>query len=640
MCAICGVVSHAPRGDLGAIASRMSAAMTHRGPDDGGAVVGDRVALGMRRLSIIDRAGGHQPMLNEDGDVAVICNGEIYNFNDLRVQLEALGHRFRARSDTEVIVHAYEQWDDGCLSRLRGMFALAILDRRERAPNGASPGRARLLLARDRLGIKPLYYASVDGLVLFASEVRGLLASAMVPRTLSREGLESYLIFGSVSEPVTMVEGVHSLPPGHMASVAVNDRQPAEMTAPTPYWTLPAAGESAPSTEAAGALRALLEDSIRLHLASDEPLGVFLSGGIDSTAVAALARGVNPDVRCYTVTFDEPAFDEAAQARETARQLGVAHQELPIRPAEMLETLDSALDALDQPSVDGINTFCVSRAVRAAGVKVALSGIGGDELFGGYRTFRWNRPLEHLSAIAVRTPGPVRRIAGTLVDAAGAVTGRSDDSDRLAALCRHPDALPHPFFFARSIFGPGEVEALIGPRAAGAPRRWRQWNDESARRAAGLDDFAAVSLFEIRSYLLNTLLRDADAMSMAHSLELRVPLLDHPLVEYVIGQPQSLKRQRRRYKPLVVDALGELLPPGVATRPKRGFTFPWSRWMHGPLRPRLQADLESFAPIAAARLDARFASRTLESFERGRCGWLRPWSLFVLNHWVRRHLQG
>jgi asparagine synthase (glutamine-hydrolysing) len=709
MCGICGIVAPDGRyqpGDLDALARRMTAAMLHRGPDSGGHLADPGIALGMRRLSIIDRATGQQPLFNEDGSIAVVCNGEIYNFQELREELRGKGHRFHSVSDTEVIVHAYEEWDEECLSHLRGMFALAIYDRRRTAHRGAR----RLLLARDRLGIKPFYYACLDGgRVVFASEVRALLASGLVARELSPAGVESYLLFGSVSEPATLVDGVRSLPPGHALSLQVGP--PINGCQPRQYWTLlPAASASAASASTtavsttaaptprapvrtasiraataqapaegtpARALRTLLEDSIRVHLVADEPLGVFLSGGVDSTAIAALASQARAGVRCYTIRFREREFDESDVARRTATRLGVEHCELLVEAGEMLDGMDAALAALDQPSVDGINTYCVSAAVRRAGAKVALSGLGGDELFGGYRTFRWMASLGRLSAVARHSPAAMRHAGATAIAAAGAWMGRAGDSDRLAALCREPDALPHPFFFTRTIFDPDATRGLCrhndhrdndyrdndhsdnghggnGHRHNGHHHNrrhdggsqngcresepWRRWNEDTSAVARQCGAFTAVSYLELRSYMLNTLLRDADAMSMAHSLELRVPLLDHHIVEFVSAQPDRVKQRAGAYKPLLVEALGDLLPPEVSERPKQGFTFPWATWIRGPLAPRVEAGLRDLAPPLARHLDPEAVNAAWAAFLAGRSGWLRPWSLFVLNEWTRRHL--
>jgi asparagine synthase (glutamine-hydrolysing) len=643
----------------------MTAAMVHRGPDAAGHLADPGIALGMRRLSIIDRATGQQPLFNEDRSIAVVFNGEIYNFQELRDELQRKGHRFHSASDTEAIVHAYEEWGDECLPHLRGMFGLAIYDRRRDAAN---PHARKLLIARDRLGIKPLYYACLDGgQLVFASEVRALLASGLVARELSTAGVESYLLFGSVSEPSTLIEGVRSLPPGHALSILVGP--PVHGCQPRQYWALQPStslgGDGANGANgangAARALRTLLEDSIRVHLVSDEPLGVFLSGGVDSTAIAALASRARAGVRCYTIRFREPEFDESAVARRTAKHLGVEHCELLVEAGEMLDGMDAALAALDQPSVDGINTYCVSAAVRRAGAKVALSGLGGDELFGGYRTFHWMPSLGRLSAMARHSPVSMRHAGARAIAAAGAWMGRAGETDRLAAICREPDALPHPFFFTRTIFDPATTGSLtrhndcnghhsdgsygdhnghndLHRNGHGDSEPWRRWNEETAATARQCGAFTAVSYLELRSYMLNTLLRDADAMSMAHSLELRVPLLDHPIVEFVSAQPDRVKQRAGAYKPLLVAALADLLPPEVSERPKQGFTFPWATWIRGPLAPRVEAGLHDLAPALARHLDPQAVNAAWTAFLAGRSGWLRPWSLFVLNEWTRRHL--
>jgi len=358
MCGVCGVIGGGHDDWAESRVRWMMNNLVHRGPDDEGLLKRPGAVLGMRRLSIIDLEGGRQPVYNEDGNVGVVFNGEIYNFAQLRAELEA-HHHFRTRSDTEVIVHAYEEWGTSFLEHLRGMFALALWDGRAEVPNANSTGR--VLLARDRLGIKPLYYALADGKLLFASEVRALLASEAVARRLAPAAVEAYLLFGSVVEPTTLVEGVFSLPPGQCLMVACDAPRRA---APVPYWTLAASQSTAPPPQdlpsAAKAVRTLLEDAVRSHLLADVPLGLFLSSGLDSTAIAALAARERGGLRTFTVVFPEHEFSEAPLAHKTASRLGCEHREFVVSSEQMRAHLIDAVGALDQPSTeerDGVRAF-------------------------------------------------------------------------------------------------------------------------------------------------------------------------------------------------------------------------------------------------------------------------------------------
>jgi asparagine synthase (glutamine-hydrolysing) len=670
MCGICGAIDFGGSTDTAALVHRMTPAMIHRGPDDAGYLTGTRLSVGMRRLSIIDLEGGHQPMFNEDGSVGVVQNGEIYNFLALKDTLESLGHTFRTRSDSEVIAHAYEEWGAECVQHLQGMFAIAIYDQRESAGREAGvEGRGpKLFLARDRLGIKPLYYyvgpqregpnangngsretsgSSIAGgnVFLFASEVRTLLASGAVPRKLSRSALESYLLFGSVSEPMTLVEGIFSLPPGHSLTIDLGSKT--LRLDPVAYWNIAEAahrnGSSSQKDKPAATkrVRELLEESVRLHLIADVPVGVFLSGGIDSTAVAALASHQSSDVHTFTVAFAEQKFNEAEIARRTARQLGTRHDELLLTGSDMLARIHPAVGDLDQPSIDGINTWFVSWAAREAGLKVALSGLGGDEIFGGYKsTFRWTPRYQRLAAAGVHVPHGVRSAMASALTGAGQVVARSDAANKLAALWNDSTALPDPYFFARALFTPSQAAKLIrdGEGNDQHESRWWKWLATGAREAKQLDSFAAVTCLEARSYLVNTLLRDTDSMSMAHSLEVRVPFLHHPLVEFVAQLPEGMKNGKGMPKELLVTALGDLLPSEVVQQRKRGFTFPWSAWLRGPLKEGIERGLKDLAPALRPLLDEKSVYAVWESYLNGKTSWSRPWSLYVLNEWVKQNL--
>jgi asparagine synthase (glutamine-hydrolysing) len=628
----------------------MTAAMEHRGPDEQGFLAGDArapgLALGMRRLSIIDVAGGHQPAWNETKDVAVIFNGELYNYRDLRERLSLCGHRFVTQSDTEILVHAWEEWGEDALTELRGMFAFALLDLRGR--HATAP---ILFLARDPLGIKPLYYTQTPDGFAFASEVRALLASGAVPKRLSQDAVTAYLLFGSVSEPVTLLEGVFSLPPGHRMLLHVPERRRTPRA--RPWWdpaVSPAAREprkprNLPS--AAKKLRPLLEDAVCTHLIADVPVGLFLSSGLDSGAIGALAAQAQGGIQSFTLTFPGTAFDEAELTRLAANRFKTKHTEVPLSGESVLARLDEALAALDQPTMDGINTYFVSWAAREVGLKVALSGLGGDELFAGYQTFADTPRLSRLIGCAWYVPAAIRRMTAPLIARLAARQGSPDAARKAASAWVYPDALPHPYFFARTLFPPGQLERIIEPRfrpstvnADGVTLEptWLGWLERTADEARKLEPVAGVSWLEMRNYMASTLLRDTDAVSMAQSLEVRVPLLDTPLVEFVGSLPDAARRRPGAQKALLVEALGDLLPQEIRSQRKRTFTLPWEEWLRGPLRARVEASMADPAPPLAAYLRPGGVRSVWTDFLAGKTTWSRPWSLYVLNEWCRRHL--
>jgi asparagine synthase (glutamine-hydrolysing) len=646
MCGICGVIG-IERSESGeAITRRMMEALWHRGPDEDGLLVAPSAALGMRRLSIIDLPGGHQPVFNETGTVGIVFNGEIYNFLQLRTTLEGRGHAFRTHSDTEVIVHAYEEWGELCLRELRGMFAFAIWDARACGVSGDAARRARIFLARDRLGIKPLYYAFAGGSLLFASEVRALIATGRVAPRVAPDSLEAYLLFGSVAEPSTLVEGVFSVPPGHSLSFSA-DAPPAKPE-PKPYWNFSSAALDATTArpnnllDAAKQLRPLLEETVRDHLTADVPLGIFLSSGLDSTALVALASRTQSDLHTFTVVFPEQAFSEAKISRKTANHFKTRHQEVLMTPDQLLAQLDDAVNSLDQPTMDGLNTYFVSRAAHQAGLKVALSGLGSDEIFGGYSTFSTVPRAEFVSGLGRWVPGPLRDLTAGM-----AVRIASGDAVRKAAAAwRSPRDFPHSYFFTRLLFTPSRVRRLLSryfeDREEGQAEVsvWRQRIQETARQAARLDSFTSVSCFELQAYMLNTLLRDTDTVSMASSLEVRVPFLDHRLVEFVARLPKVAKFRPGVPKALLVESLSDVLPEDVVGQSKRTFTFPWDVWLRGPLGVRLSQDLANLTPELQKYMNPRAVRGAWQNFVIGHTNWSRPWSLYVLNEWVRRHLDG
>jgi asparagine synthase (glutamine-hydrolysing) len=628
----------------------MAAAMQHRGPDEEGFLIGEPrapgLALGMRRLSIIDLPGGHQPVWNENRDVAVIFNGELYNYRQLRERLTHSGHRFATQSDTEVLVHAWEEWGEDCPEELRGMFAFALLDLRER--HAISP---ILFLARDPLGIKPLYYTQTAYSFAFASEVRALLAADPALKKLSQDALTSYLLFGSVSEPVTMLEGVFSLPPGHRMLLHVPDRRRTPRA--RPWWDpaqSPAARDPKKVRDFAGAvqrLRPLLEDAVRSHLVADVPVGLFLSSGLDSSAIAALAGQAHPGIRSFTLTFPGTAYDESELSRLVAARCNTEHREVPLDGAAMLSRLDEALSALDQPTMDGINTYFVSWAAREVGLKVALSGVGGDELFAGYRTFTDAARLATLVRIAYFVPSALRRAGAPLIRALAARQNYPDAARKAVAAWLQPDRLPNPYFYSRALFPLGQLKSLIDPRfrpstinADGVTLdpTWLGWLERASDEARKQQPVSGIAWLELRTYMASTLLRDTDSVSMARSLEVRVPLLDTPLVEFVSALPDEARRRPHRQKALLSEALAGLMPAEILAQSKRTFTLPWEQWLRGPLKSRLAASFAEPAPALAAYLKPDALLSVWNDFLAEKTTWSRPWSLYVLNEWCRSHL--
>jgi asparagine synthase (glutamine-hydrolysing) len=623
--------------------------MQHRGPDGEGFLVNDPRApglgLAMRRLAIIDIAGGQQPVWNETRDIAVVFNGELYNYRELREQLARCGHHFSTQSDTEILVHAWEEWGEDFLGELRGMFAFVLIDFRKHYNAGPL-----LFLARDPLGIKPLYYAQTPQGFAFASEVRALMASGILSPTVSQDALTSYLLFGSVSEPVTMFEGVFSVPPGHRVLLHIPDRRRLPRTHPwwdprrSPAAKDPLAPRNFPA--AARALRPLLEDSVRAHLIADVPVGLFLSSGLDSGAIAALAARQHAGIQSFTLAFPGTPFDESELTRVVAERCGTRHSELALEGQEIPARLDEALAALDQPTMDGINTYFVSWAARQVGLKVALSGLGGDELFAGYSTFRNTARLEWLASAAKMVPAGLRQVSAGILRGALLLGRSADAAHKATALWRDSTRLPHEYYFTRTLFPPGEIEKLMEPRfrpssvsadGHSLEPTWLGWLERAADQTRYMGGMGAVSWMEMRSYMASTLLRDTDSVSMARSLEVRVPLLDTPLVEFVHALPDQARQRNGVQKALLVEALGTLLPAEITAQRKRTFTLPWNQWLSGPLKTRLQDSFADLAPALRSMLKIDGIDSVWQSFLAGKTSWSRPWSIFALNEWMRRH---
>jgi asparagine synthase (glutamine-hydrolysing) len=630
MCGIAGIWSKARGPEASQAIARAVSVLDHRGPDDCGMInispasEEGSVVLGHTRLSIIDLSdAGHQPMHDPETGNWIVYNGEVYNFAELRAELEAEGCRFHSDSDTEVILQSYRVWGKDCVTRWRGMFAAAIWDANSQ----------ELFLVRDRLGVKPLYYSYANGQFLFASELRALLATGLIPQEINLAAVNTYLMFGAVQDPLTLIENVKSLPAAHTLTVRAGGIELRE------YWELPLEGVAGAEdiTAVADRIAARLEEAVRLRLVSDVPLGVFLSGGIDSSALAMLMRRVTPDqVKAFTISFENEAFDEATQAEQTASRLGVEHYTIPLTEAEMLASCDAAIDALDQPSVDGTNTFYISRAVKGAGMTVALSGLGGDEAFCGYAHFRTVPRMERFARRYERLPYLMRQVGASLLGG-----NRNDRNAKLRALMLDDYGFTNPYFLARTLFLPEQIASLFEKDAIRAID-YGDWAVRMRRlieRSQKLDTVNRISYLEFKTYVANTLLRDADVMSMAHSLEVRVPLLDHLLLEDVMRLHGRAKLNSKESKPLLVKSLPESLPAGVTARPKQGFVLPFAEWLPGRLRPEVE---ETFAnpPDALDGIINKEGVRTVwQTFLAGGCSWTRPWSLYVLYRVAERALR-
>jgi len=603
--------------------------MVPRGPDDDGSVAlqpaaGGMLRLGARRLAIQDLSpAGHQPMVDPITGSWLVFNGEIYNFTELRDELEARGCRFSSRGDTEVLLAGYREWGEGVIERLRGMFAFALWD----------PARQTLLVARDRMGIKPLYYAAPAGRFVFASELRALLASGLVARELDLNGLDSFLKFGAVQEPATMVRGVRLLPAGCLLRWKDGAFR-VERYWDLPHASLPLNGDPRARADRIEALRAELDAAVRMRLVSDVPLGVFLSGGLDSTVVAAIAARHCSRMKTFTVTFAEEQFAEGVKARQVARLLETEHHEITVSQGDLLRMLPAAVAAMDQPTVDGINTYVVSLLTKQAGVTVALSGLGGDEQFAGYRSFRLVPRMEWVDR---SVPASLRRAAGRAISP---FLGGSSRGDKMAMWLRGEDPFPHAFYLSRLIFSPAQIARMLRPERL-LEIEFDVFTKEFARQQrliADHDPVNRVSCLELLVYLRNTLLRDTDSMSMAHSLEVRVPLLDHRVAQQALLLPGSWKVQGRQKKPLLVTAAGRTLPPAILRQPKRGFEFPWDQWLRGQLRPAVEAALAEPGPALESVIHWPEVRTIWAEFLAGRCHWSRVWMFYVLQNWAAKNL--
>lgn len=621
MCGIAGI--HGLASDQATpLCERMNVALAHRGPDDMGVWAVDGVALAHRRLSILDTsAAGHQPWEDPSGDFLVF-NGEVYNFRELALELEE-GGAFATDTDTEVLMRALRTWGIEAVHRLNGMFAFAWWNAE----------REELFLVRDRLGIKPLYWTQVAGGLMFASEVRALLASGQVPRNLNRTALVDYLRYGTVHAPDTLIEGVALLPAGHWMRIQDAEVEfgrwwsPAEAALNVDPWSS--------REEAVASVRETLRDAVRLRMRADVPLGAFLSGGIDSSAIVGLMSELSErPISTFSVAFNEGAFDESSWSRQVAEKFNTDHHEIRLTPDHFLQQVPEALAAMDHPSGDGPNTYVVSEATRSAGITVALSGLGGDELFAGYPVFRRSRKLIELRWLG-SWPVGLRKAAGWVYAQSKRTVTARKQADLLAG--DYFD-LEHTYPLSRQLFLESDLRAIWRGKSVPGNRVYRWVTKEIEPGGAGfsLPFYSKVSLAELGTYLGHTLLRDTDQMSMAHALEVRVPFLDHRLVEKVLSIPDDWKEPSTPKK-LLTDALEGLLPEALTQREKMGFVLPWEHWMRGPLESLCGQGISALKRLEV--LDDAELDRLWKAFlnHDPRVNVTRIWMLVTLGNWMERH---
>ncbi len=631
MCGITGIFDTRGRRDIDRdVLHRMNESQLHRGPDEGGLHVEPGVGLGHRRLSIIDLSTGQQPLYNEDNSVCVVFNGEIYNYQELIPELQALGHVFHTRSDTEVIVHSWEAWGAACVDRFRGMFAFALWDR----------NRESLFLARDRLGVKPLYYALLDdGTFLFGSELKSILAHGGLRRDIDPLAVEEYFALGYVAEPRSIFRQAKKLPPAH--TLLLRRGQP--MSEPREYWdvrfTLDARiGDE----EACHELQSRLTESIRLRMISEVPLGAFLSGGVDSSAVVAMMAGLSPEpVNTCSIAFADPAFNESAFAQKVADRYQTRHF-VDMVESDDFDLIDTLARLYDEPYADSsaIPTYRVCQLARQH-VTVALSGDGGDESFGGYRRYRMHVMEEQMRS---RLPLGFRRV---VFGALGRLYPKADWAPRMLRAKATFETLARDsvdaYFHSVSILRAPMRRQLFSEafsRQLGGYNALQIFRDHAARANTG-DPLALVQYLDLKTYLVGDINTKVDRASMAHSLEVREPLMDHPLIEWLATLPSSLKIRGMEGKYLLKKAMEPALPRDVLYRPKMGFAVPLSRWFRGPLKGRVREAILGQRLADTGMFNAGYLNRLVADHETGARDYSSPiWTLLMFEAFLRNVMDG
>lgn len=598
--------------------------MVHRGPDDGGIESRGPATIGMRRLAIFDPKNGRQPMATPDGRFQIVFNGAIYNFRELRQELASAGFSFRTECDTEVLLASYAHWGEACLQKLRGMFAFAVWDASEET----------LFCARDPFGIKPLYFQQSGDRLLFASELNALLASGVVHSEIDPVSVADYLGWFAVPAPRTIYRGVLSLRPGECATFC---RGKLETRAGWSFKRIDRAAQVCGSrAEFVSELRVHLRDTIRAHVVADVPVGAFLSGGLDSAAVAALmAEATGTKLKTFTIGFGETRYDESTAAETTARHLGTEHYTRILTGADVARDLPALLAAFDQPTGDGINTYYASQTARAGGVTVALSGLGGDELFGGYPSFRDIPRLARWLPMWQKLPNAIR------TPILGKLRSRGTRYRKLADMLQVARNVNELCAMQRRVFSESRRSELLNRDLQQSLRTNPPYHPGLLALSgdlAGAGLFETISAWELRTYMADVLLRDSDVMSMRHSLELRVPFVDRPLTEWLWGQPAAFKDDRVQPKSALASAVRDLLPPEMESRQKRGFSLPFAAWMHRELRPFLD---DTFSDSSVNR-SGLFSRQPVQAFwaeylkREDTHQWSRVWSLAVLINFANR----
>jgi asparagine synthase (glutamine-hydrolysing) len=624
MCGITGIVGNTINSSVYQTAiQKMADAIAHRGPNSQGLWNDEHCFFGHRRLSIIDLSeAGNQPFISQDGRYILIYNGELYNYKDLKFELQRAEHGsknipyiFKTNTDTEVILASYLRWGNNCMKRFNGMFAFAIWDTVEQ----------KLLIARDRLGVKPLYYQYKNNTLIFASEIRALIYSGIVDKKINQSAVAEYIQYATVHAPNTILQDVKVLMPGNFLELHQDNLTISQ------YWNINDYAKSKQDLsykETCAKVNELLTASVERRLIADVPFGAFLSGGIDSSAIVGLMSKVSSDkIQTFNVSFDEGEFSEAKYAKQISQKFNTQHHEIKLTPTDFLNQLPEALAAIDHPSGDGPNSYIVSKATKQAGITMALSGLGGDELFAGYDIFKRFYELEKKAWLNII---PAKGLVGKFISAKKKSV-QGDKTSEILALNSINGYQAYPI--NRKLFNQPDYQSLLKNKYNDSNFIFNVIKNSTTDKQHIL---SRVSLYEIETYMQNVLLRDADQMSMAVALEVRVPFLDYQLVEFALGVKDEYKFPHTPKK-LLIDSLGDLLPNEIVNRPKMGFTLPWKDWLKGDLREFCEDNIIQFSKRSFVNREAVLIIWNRFLNNDPKITWSRIWHLVVLNNWINTH---